>query len=67
MTDFKKFKYYYLDGLEKKGPYNSEEIKSRKLSLETLIFTEGSDNWLPLANFPDLHQPEIEQFGSLSI
>ncbi len=61
MSDSKVEIFYYLDGLEKKGPYNTEEIKSRKLSLETLIFKEGSNNWLPLANFPELHQPELEQ------
>ena len=49
--------YYYLDGLEKKGPYNSEEIQARQLSLETLIFKDGSNSWLPLVNFPELQQP----------
>jgi hypothetical protein len=53
--------YYYLDGLDKKGPYNSEEIKARNLNIETLIFKDGASNWSPLSNFPELLQPVILQ------
>lgn len=48
-------KYYFLDGLEKKGPYTSNEIISRNLSCETLIFREDKSNWLPLSDFEELN------------
>lgn len=53
--------YYYLDGLDKKGPYNSEEIKARNLHSETLIFKDGASNWSALSNFPELLQPVAVQ------
>jgi hypothetical protein len=46
--------YYYLDGLDKKGPYNSEEIRSRNLKDDTLVFAEGTKSWKPLEYFPEL-------------
>lgn len=58
MTDPKNSNFYYLDGLEKKGPYNAEEIKSRNLRFDTLIFKEGSNDWLPLSYFPELYSRE---------
>lgn len=48
-------KYYYLDGIEKKGPYSIEEIKSRNLSKETMIYREDKFDWLPLSNFIELN------------
>ena len=47
-------KYFYLDGPERKGPFTEEEFINLKLSHETLIWTEGFDNWKPLKDFPDL-------------
>jgi GYF domain 2 len=51
-------KYYYLEGIEKKGPYTVEEIKSRGLSGETLIFREDKNNWHPLSVFEELIKTE---------
>lgn len=31
-------KYYYLDGIEKKGPYEKEELKNYNINAETLVF-----------------------------
>lgn len=42
-------KYYYLDGIEKKGPYSLEELISRKLNPNTLVFKEGSENWVKIS------------------
>jgi hypothetical protein len=54
-------KYYYLEGIEKKGPYSVEEIKSRCLSIETLIFREDKKQWFPLSDFEELiNTEEIE-------
>ncbi|WP_343522031.1 DUF4339 domain-containing protein [Pedobacter sp.] len=46
--------YYYLDGIEKKGPYSHEEIKLANLSPTTLIWTEGMDNWTAIKDVPTL-------------
>ena len=46
--------YYYLDGLEKKGPFTEQELINLNLSSETLIWTEGYENWTALKDFPDL-------------
>ena len=46
--------YYYLDGLEKKGPYTKEELKGRNLNSETLVFSEGMDSWKPIKDIPEL-------------
>lgn len=47
-------KYYYLDGIEKKGPYTLAELKSRNLSPDTLIYKEGRQNWKRLSDFEDM-------------
>src|SRR5579863_3731281 len=46
--------YYYLDGLDKKGPYTPEELKFRNISLDTLVFQEGMVNWVAIKDLPDL-------------
>lgn len=67
MADLKKdSNYYYLDGIDKKGPYNSDEIKARKLSSETLIYKDGNTNWLPLSNFPELNKDLIVEQNELT-
>jgi hypothetical protein len=47
-------KYYFLDGIEKKGPYVKDDFIALNLHCNTLIWTEGLDNWKPLKDFPDL-------------
>jgi uncharacterized protein DUF4339 len=47
-------KYYYLDGPEKKGPFEEDEFVNLNLDHDTLIWTEGLDNWKQLKDFPDL-------------
>lgn len=51
-------KYYYLDGIEKKGPYTLEEILSRNLSFDTMIYREDKTNWLALSDFEELNPIE---------
>ena len=41
--------YYYLDGIEKRGPYSIEELKSRNLNPNTLVLLEGSKDWVKLS------------------
>lgn len=47
--------YYYLDGLEKKGPYKPHELISRKLTQDTLVLSEGMTNWKPVKEVPELY------------
>ncbi len=49
--------YYYMDGLDKKGPYTKEEIKLRKLPSETLMIREGMTQWCKLESFDELNEP----------
>lgn len=53
-------KYYYLDGIEKKGPYTLEEILSRNLSSDTMIYREDKTNWLALSDFEELNVSIID-------
>ena len=49
--------YYYMDGLDKKGPYTKEEIKLRQLTPETLLIKEGMTQWNKLESFDELIEP----------
>ena len=51
-------KYYYLEGVEKKGPFEKEELILKKLNSSTLIFYEGMKNWTPLGQMPELNKIE---------
>ena len=48
-------KYYYLDGIEKKGPYSLAELRSRNLSSDTMVYREGRQNWARLSDFEDIN------------
>jgi hypothetical protein len=47
-------KYYYLDGIEKRGPYTFEELHSRNLSSDTMVFREGSKKWIRLSDIENI-------------
>ena len=49
--------YYYMDGLDKKGPYTKDEIKLRRLPSETLLIKEGMTQWNKLEFFEELNEP----------
>ena len=51
-------KYYYLEGVEKKGPFEKEELMLKKLNSSTLIFCEGMENWTQLTQMPELNKIE---------
>ncbi len=48
--------YYYLEGIEKRGPYTKVELKERDLKPETLVLSEGMENWLPIKQIPELNE-----------
>ncbi len=37
--------YYFLNGLEKCGPFSFEELKSKRLKKNTFVWCEGMDEW----------------------
>jgi hypothetical protein len=51
--------YYYLDGIDKKGPFSKAEIISKNLLPTTLIYFEGLANWTPINQFEELKQPLV--------
>jgi len=64
---FLNMKYYYLDGIEKKGPYTLEEVLSRNLSSDTMIYREDKTNWLALSDFEELQVIATKKSKSLTI
>jgi hypothetical protein len=57
-------KYYYLSGIDKLGPYNVDEILSRNLSKETMIYREDKAKWVQLSEFEELNTPMISLVDS---
>lgn len=53
--------YYYLDGIEKKGPFVISEMLTLNLLPTTLIYFDGLINWSPLSQVEDLKQPEFSE------
>ena len=51
-------KYFYLEGVEKKGPFEKEELIFKKLNSSTLIFCEGMESWTQLSQIPELNKIE---------
>lgn len=46
--------YYYLTGKDQNGPFSIEELKTKGLSSEALIWSEDMVNWQKLKDLPDL-------------
>ena len=46
--------FYYLEGNEQKGPLSIPQFKIVGLSPDSLVFTEGFDNWKPAKEVEDL-------------
>jgi|688.fasta_scaffold195035_1 hypothetical protein len=53
-------KYYYLEGIDKLGPYSLEEILYRNLSSNTMILREDKINWAALSEFQELSVSQSE-------
>lgn len=47
-------KYYFLNGIQKNGPFSEEELIRLNLDIETLVWTEGFDNWIQLKDIKEL-------------
>ena len=47
--------YYVLINGVKEGPFSVEELKSKGISRETMIWKSGQSQWLPMDQVPELH------------
>lgn len=68
-------KYYYTDGANSFGPFTLEELQEKKIGRETKIWFEGSADWQPAGNLPELFDlfksvpppiPKIERNNSVT-
>lgn len=48
--------YHFLLGREQYGPFTIEELSTKELTNETLIWTDGMENWQKLKDIPELVQ-----------
>lgn len=46
--------YYYLTGKDQNGPFTIEELMSKGLTQDTLVWSEGMGTWEKLEYIPDL-------------
>lgn len=46
--------YYYLTGKDQNGPFTIEELMSKGLAQETLVWSEGMGTWEKLEYIPDV-------------
>ena len=46
--------FYYLDGENQKGPLRIDQLKSIGLNPDTLVWTEGFDEWKPVKEVKEL-------------
>ena len=54
-------KYFIHDGHEKKGPFNSEELKGLKLKKEMLVWHDGLTEWMKAGDIEDLNDYFVEK------
>lgn len=48
--------FYYTDGKERFGPFTMQELQSKNLTPETLVWKEGLVDWVPARNLAELEQ-----------
>ena len=53
--------YFYLDGVNKKGPFTKEEILDMKLENEVLIYHKDLKNWQPFSIVEDFKQADVKE------
>ena len=69
--------YFFLKGKDSCGPFTVEQLADKGLISETLIWTEGIENWQKLSNIPELAEvvklksvpppPPIDDLDSTSL
>jgi len=48
--------YFYLIGKDQNGPFSFEELVAKGITEDTLIWSDGMDNWEKLKDIPELKQ-----------
>lgn len=48
--------YFFLTGKDQNGPFTIEQLEGKGLTNETLIWTDGMENWQKLKDIPQLAQ-----------
>jgi hypothetical protein len=48
--------YFFLEGKDQNGPFTIEQLSDKSLTNETMIWTEGMENWQKLKDIPELVQ-----------
>ena len=48
--------FYYLTGKDQNGPFTMDQLVEKDLTSETLIWTDGMENWQKLKDIPELLQ-----------
>ena len=48
--------YFFLKGKDQNGPFTVEQLADKGLTSESLIWTEGMENWKKLKDIPELIQ-----------
>ena len=46
--------YYFIAENKQMGPFTVEELTNQNLTLETLVWSSGMDNWVILKDIPEL-------------
>ncbi len=49
-------KYYYAEGNISVGPFTIEELKTKNITRQTLVWYQGLDNWQPAGNVVELNE-----------
>jgi hypothetical protein len=47
-------KYFYLKNKKQYGPCTIDELKKRSIGRNTMIWTEGMEEWLPIEEVPEV-------------
>lgn len=47
--------FYYLDGVERMGPFSMEELKAKRLPPSTLVWNERMHGWTRMEEVPEMY------------
>ena len=58
--------YYFSDGLRKHGPFSLEELKTRQLSRNTMVWAHPMEKWVPAEQLPELQELFVNEPPEMS-
>lgn len=47
-------KYFYIKNDTQYGPFTVEQLRSKKIDRETMVWKNGMDEWLPAGEVPEI-------------